>query len=181
VGGIGVTASGTGNQFSAAYLDGSSGMPRSAGLGVCSTSGGGCAGNNDDNVGRAGDVSGGAAETLTLTFSTPVKLTDLLFRDQNHNAFIGSLLINSILFTTVAGPAGSNYGELTSAMLALLSFGTVFNFTSLSTDMNIQDFYLSGATVSQVPLPTALPLFATGLAGLGLLGWRRKRKLNATN
>jgi len=26
------------------------------------------------------------------------------------------------------------------------------------------------------PLPTALPLFATGLAGLGLLGWRRKRK-----
>jgi hypothetical protein len=31
-------------------------------------------------------------------------------------------------------------------------------------------------TVSSVPLPAALPLFATGLAGLGLLGWRRKRK-----
>jgi hypothetical protein len=29
---------------------------------------------------------------------------------------------------------------------------------------------------SAVPLPSALPLFATGLAGLGLLGWRRKRK-----
>jgi hypothetical protein len=26
------------------------------------------------------------------------------------------------------------------------------------------------------PLPAALPLFATGLGGLGLLGWRRKRK-----
>jgi hypothetical protein len=26
------------------------------------------------------------------------------------------------------------------------------------------------------PLPTALPLFATGLGALGLLGWRRKRK-----
>jgi hypothetical protein len=26
------------------------------------------------------------------------------------------------------------------------------------------------------PLPTALPLFATGLGGLGLLGWRRKRR-----
>jgi hypothetical protein len=31
-------------------------------------------------------------------------------------------------------------------------------------------------TVSQTPIPAALPLFATGLGGLGLLGWRRKRK-----
>jgi hypothetical protein len=26
------------------------------------------------------------------------------------------------------------------------------------------------------PLPAALPLFATGLAALSLLGWRRKKK-----
>src|SRR5262245_45572706 len=32
------------------------------------------------------------------------------------------------------------------------------------------------ATISSVPLPAALPLFATGLGVLGLLGWRRKRK-----
>jgi hypothetical protein len=30
-------------------------------------------------------------------------------------------------------------------------------------------------TVSTVPLPATLPLFATGVAGLGLLGWRRKK------
>jgi hypothetical protein len=29
---------------------------------------------------------------------------------------------------------------------------------------------------SEVPLPGALPLFATGVGALGLLGWRRKRK-----
>jgi hypothetical protein len=29
------------------------------------------------------------------------------------------------------------------------------------------------------PLPAALPFFATGLGGLGLLGWRRKRKTQA--
>ena len=27
------------------------------------------------------------------------------------------------------------------------------------------------------PLPAALPLFGAGLGGLGLLGWRRKRKV----
>ena len=46
--------------------------------------------------------------------------------------------------------------------------------------------YVAGANtyngvsgVSAVPLPAALPLFATGLAGLGLLGWRRKKKAAA--
>jgi hypothetical protein len=33
--------------------------------------------------------------------------------------------------------------------------------------------------LNAVPLPTALPLFATGLGALGLLAWRRKRKATA--
>jgi hypothetical protein len=32
-------------------------------------------------------------------------------------------------------------------------------------------------TGTTTPLPAALPLFATGLAGLGLFGWRRKRTI----
>ena len=35
------------------------------------------------------------------------------------------------------------------------------------------DITLNGSTAT--PLPAALPLFATGLGALGLLGWRRKR------
>jgi hypothetical protein len=34
-------------------------------------------------------------------------------------------------------------------------------------------------TSNETPLPAALPLFATGIGGLGLLGWRRKRKATA--
>jgi hypothetical protein len=37
----------------------------------------------------------------------------------------------------------------------------------------------SVASTSTTPLPAALPLFATGIGGLGLLGWRRKRKAQA--
>ncbi len=35
---------------------------------------------------------------------------------------------------------------------------------------------LIDADISPTPLPAALPLFASGFAGLSLLGWRRKRK-----
>jgi hypothetical protein len=33
--------------------------------------------------------------------------------------------------------------------------------------------------IGTTPLPAALPLFATGLGAIGLLGWRRKRKNTA--
>jgi hypothetical protein len=47
------------------------------------------------------------------------------------------------------------------------------NFTYLASSGNI---YNGTSGVSPVPLPGALPLFATGLSALGLLGWRRKKK-----
>jgi hypothetical protein len=38
---------------------------------------------------------------------------------------------------------------------------------------------VAGLAASVLPLPATLPPFATGLGALGLLGWRRKRKLAA--
>jgi hypothetical protein len=40
-------------------------------------------------------------------------------------------------------------------------------------------FALDNLDLTIVPIPAALPLFATGIGGLGLLGWRRKRKAQA--
>jgi hypothetical protein len=55
--------------------------------------------------------------------------------------------------------------------VTLLVLGTSeFNFAI--------DNVCSPGCLSQ-PLPTALPLFATGLGALGLLGWRRKRAVQS--
>jgi hypothetical protein len=48
-------------------------------------------------------------------------------------------------------------------------------------DFNYFDdtFVFTNVTATNTPLPAALPLFATGLGGFGLLGWRKARKRSA--
>lgn len=43
-------------------------------------------------------------------------------------------------------------------------------------DIVVMDDFIFGEPTNPVPLPAALPLFATGLGALGLLDWRRRRK-----
>jgi len=167
--GLGVSASGSNSATdvpaieSFAYLDGPTGP---AGLGVCSTgiSGSGqCIVPGDDNtssVGTDGD------ETLHLLFTGAVRITDLELRDSQHKLLnSGGLEING---TSVGIAAG---GTLDAAGWAFLSgLGTEeYNFTHSGTE-----FYLSVATVSQVPLPAGILLLGSALGGLGLMKRRRK-------
>jgi hypothetical protein len=41
---------------------------------------------------------------------------------------------------------------------------------------NLSGVLSNGVVTDTTPLPATLPLFATGIGGLGLLGWRRKRR-----
>jgi hypothetical protein len=69
----------------------------------------------------------------------------------------------------LAGYAGSGTADGTVAFTPILppnGFDGTFDITV-------------NATLSNTPLPAALPLFASGLGALGLLGWRRKRKAQA--
>jgi hypothetical protein len=40
-------------------------------------------------------------------------------------------------------------------------------------------YFTGGSAVAATPVPAALPLFASGIGGLGFIAWRRKRKARA--
>jgi len=94
----------------------------------------------------------------------------------------------SVVGEALGTPAGGQLGsyDLTTAFAQINSNSP--NFVSFivqtfATDQgNLTFDHISFLTFeavirgSEVPLPAALPLFATGLGALGLLGWRRKRK-----
>jgi hypothetical protein len=90
------------------------------------------------------------------------------------------------------GGGGGGLGRessLESGSVALALLGSSFGFgegaggrfghnigfaPNFQSDPNTSD--TSNTSVSSAPLPSALPLFASGLAGLGLLRWLRKRR-----
>jgi len=80
---------------------------------------------------------------------------------------------------TITSPGNDTADVIFSSVTAL--GGIMFSSAELTT--NIPNgislgsaFSTQTGTAVVTPLPAALPLFATGLGALGLLGWRRKRK-----
>jgi hypothetical protein len=102
-------------------------------------------------------------------------------------------------FINVDNPNGTYSFDTTVGALIALSLGVeIFADSSISSRNNIADYsntarlffdfaepgaffsadsgHVYSSDVIATPVPAALPLFATGLGALGLLGWRRKKK-----
>jgi hypothetical protein len=61
-------------------------------------------------------------------------------------------------------------------LLALSGDTSVFNFSMTGAQNGFSSIQGFGAgDLSQTPLPAALPLFATGLGGMGLFAWARRK------
>jgi hypothetical protein len=121
-------------------------------------------------------TDGAVTETITATVESNSSLANIDFYDTtftNGLGFADAALAGFELITSI-GPITAGSGELTPTF-----GGGVFATAGGDLQFTSSDSLSFTASVSTTPLPATLPLFATGLGGLSLLGWRRKRKAQA--
>jgi hypothetical protein len=95
--------------------------------------------------------------------------TDGIFGERIVEAFaVGGSSLGAFSQSGFATQVSSLFGNVPIERFRLTPDGDGFGLASVTFD------------TAPTPLPAALPLFATGLGALGLLGWRRKRKAAAS-
>jgi hypothetical protein len=127
--------------------------------------------NKQPNQFTGGEGAATGQEVLiSVNFLTPVVLPadHYFFRPE------AALSSGNFLWLSAAGPPNFT-GDL---QTWIRNDALAPDWSRVGTDITHQgpfnaSFSLAG---NETPLPAALPLFATGLGALGLLGWRRKRK-----
>jgi hypothetical protein len=114
------------------------------------------------------------------TIQYPVNLSG-----PNSNSDADNLLFSTFPFIDANGiglHTDSLLGIYTDFTLRAVPVGNGFRYDLCTSDCVSNNIITLSFTLTpvadptQTPLPAALPLFATGLGALGLLGWRRKRK-----
>jgi len=158
--------------------------------GPAGTFSGGTVGNPPPPGGGVQLQGGAATSTDTLTFATPVVNPVMAIISLGAPGNSASFVFNSSEpFTIQSGGPSNEFGGISitqsgNSVLGSEGSGTIQfigTYSSISWTNPVNEFYYGftvGApgTVGAVPLPATLPLFASGLGALGLLGWRRKRK-----
>ena len=117
----------------------------------------------------------GQSNALSLLWGSPDEYNSLQFYSGDPNAG------GSLLYTIVGSLLIQTYGH----DQVDVSTNAFFDYVVLSSKQN--SFEFAGLSSScdkcapppEVPLPGALPLLASGLGMIGLLGWRRKKKNRA--
>jgi hypothetical protein len=111
-----------------------------------------------------------------VSFDTASSTGNLTFGDAEFGTFTSTAITSDLVGRSLIVLAS---GDWTPGMFSGFS-GLTGRFPSditIALTQSSSGSIISGSgTFSAVPLPAALPLFATGLGGLGLLGWRRKRR-----
>jgi hypothetical protein len=138
-------------------------------------------------TGSTGVLGYSDLSAFSIHFDIPNVSYDLAFAlvNLNYQYFAYDTSLQKFVSASVNGTVGA-FLELLGSINNPLSNGFFFapssgdSYSEYSTrlfDSPYTAVAFSEATAT--PLPAALPLFASGLGALGLLGWRRKRKAAA--
>jgi hypothetical protein len=150
---------GAGNPYFDGLFEG-----RDGGLGSCRvlTGSAQCADPADDNL----TISTG--ESIRMDFkldsgaTTAALFGDFLFRDNDHYLIDGTVLVDHDGGSTLISVSGG-IGDL-----SVIGPSEFLTFT----DGGSENYYISGANISAIPVPAAVWLFGSAL---GLLGWLRRK------
>jgi len=94
---------------------------------------------------------------------------------------LSSLVLGSLIATVGNGDADAPGYSIDISGLAGPFYYVLLKDISASLGSISKDgFDVAAISVSVVPLPAALPLYGAGIAVMGFIGWRRKRKASAT-
>lgn len=163
--GLDITGHATGDSQAFAYLDW-----KIAGLGVCKDAS--ILGADKGNTGNvcdsgAGDDNVTVTEHLEFVFDEDVVIDDIWVNNNHDGGFDATDLItvNGMDITAVTGLAGDANGLLASGIY--LASGSVLKIAYKN-----EEFYVSGISVSAVPVPAAVWLFGTAL--IGFVGYGRR-------
>ena len=136
-----------------------------------------------------GTPYGGVQQTVLTTPGTTYTLS-FLAGNYPYNTSQPTMVVNiegnPYSFTLSSTTSASGVWDSETITFIATTASTLISFTG-SGGAEGGTYYLGLDNVSlsdplsPVPLPSALPLFATGLAGLGLLGWRRKKKIGTVS
>ncbi len=129
-----------------------------------------CNPGSDDSI----DGDGGTAEYIKILFTNgPVDIRHLSFNNGQHNSLnTDNVAQVTYMVLNAAGVATFTATTSFANLVALASGGAFLNVAGLGFQFAGTEFYVD--TVSDVPLPAALPLLLSGLAGLGFAARRKK-------
>jgi hypothetical protein len=112
-------------------------------------------------------------DLLTIVFDQTVRFISVLFTevdaDDDVDVFVDGVAVGSLTNFSISGL--NNPLDLTALTGTSISFGADdASFNNLNED----DFRVGAIKVNAVPVPAALPLFATAMLGVGYIARRRR-------
>lgn len=153
------------------FDDVSGGLP--AGLGVCRvlTAADQCRDAGDDST----DGDGGISEYIAIVFDDgPFSVWELGFRDGQHNDITTNDVgvVEWAILDGLGGVVTSGFATFAD-VVAMAAAGDFANIAGIGFAYVDTEFYIE--YISDVPIPAALPLLLSGLAGLGFASRRKKK------